>query len=989
MMAQKCGSANDIRDFASVSVGGYAHVSGVRRQQKKLMLTRLAAYDPQLADFLRDFALWLANSLRQLPAPWGLRHMSNSSLPLTLALLWPSGPKLTDRTVLDAAYRTIREVQPCNVSAVRQSANASSELAEADGASSVTALYRQALCHLRESGLSLRLVTRGMDCDKADALQFLSNVTCSSSPARPLVGMIAGTCSETVGPIAELSSHSRTVVVSPTVESAVYSDVDAYPYFFRTVPSLAAYSKTVAEYLRSENWPDVALLSSGKLFLRRDEFEKDGGLSVCFEEVVEEESLTLEHTKKILEAAKKKKCQVFAMDYLKRGTCLYLCSAYKLEMYQRENYLFILANRALDVFVNSRVVCHNTTALLEENPDGCTAEQIKNVANGHVVVQNHVKPRPELQFVGKSSRPPSKSDSFYYGVYTTQAVQLMAHALSRVLMLDPSAAYHLNSPRVATMYKEALENSSFDDLHLSRSHGIDRGLMMVLVRRFDMDLSPRAQDFFGTANTNDKAPISDKMKVRGKIVTSDFLAEFKWQQTGSRIEVRISDSHQKTKGSFDTVDGNFPKRFAIEDNCTTAFMRVFYRDLTCPQTIVALISSIFLLCLAGLLSIFVGLLRFYQSREEAKQTQPYQQLRDRLAEVEIPKQQVVLNRKMGKGCFGTVYGGEVNLLVSGVRSGWTSCAVKVMNDDLKQEAIMQFLEEAATLSQFRHDNIVQLLGVCTAEQPFYIVMEMCLHGDLKSFLMARRTQALTKTSPETCPAALTQYAIDIARGIDYLHNRHMVHRDLALRNCMINDRFQVKVGDFGLARYIKEYYRVQNNKLVPVRWMPPESIQYMYFTVNSDMWSYAVVLYEIVTFGKFPFQHLSQQQVISQVSRGLTLFTAFPADATPELRALVGRCWQFEPKDRPSVEEALEVLLNSPECVTPCLEEAPPQQPLEALRSSGDHLNLRGLGRHASVGRLVGRSRLHHQQPVMVHAGFSRPGQHSADNGHSSAELIL
>uniref|UniRef100_A0A1I8FLM6 ANF_receptor domain-containing protein n=1 Tax=Macrostomum lignano TaxID=282301 RepID=A0A1I8FLM6_9PLAT len=422
-------------------------------------------------------------------------------------------------------------------------------------------------------------------------------VTCSSSPARPLVGMIAGTC------LRDCRPHCRAQQPQPHrgrvahVESAVYSDVDAYPYFFRTVPSLAAYSKTVAD---------------GKLFLRRDEFEKDGGLSVCFEEVVEEESLTLEHTKKILEAAKKKKCQVFAMDYLKRGTCLYLCSAYKLEI-ERENYLFILANRALDVFVNSRVVCHNTTALLEENPDGCTAEQIKNVANGHVVVQNHVKPRPELQFVGKSSRPPSKSDSFYYGVYTTQAVQLMAHALSRVLMLDPSAAYHLNS------------RGWHDGPHDGPCAPIRHGLVA------------KGQDFFGTANTNDKAPISDKMKVRGKIVTSDFLAEFKWQQTGSRIEVRISDSHQKTKGSFDTVDGNFPKRFAIEDNCTTAFMRVFYRDLTCPQTIVALISSIFLLCLAGLLSIFVGLLRFYQSREEAKQTQPYQQLRDRLAEGRDPK----------------------------------------------------------------------------------------------------------------------------------------------------------------------------------------------------------------------------------------------------------------------------------------------------------------------------------------------------------------
>uniref|UniRef100_A0A1I8FMF3 Ig-like domain-containing protein n=1 Tax=Macrostomum lignano TaxID=282301 RepID=A0A1I8FMF3_9PLAT len=368
------------------------------------------------------------------------------------------------------------------------------------------------------------------------------------------------------------SSHSRTHPWScrPPASRRVHtSDVDAsYPYASDTVAQPAAALTIQDIYLRSEETGRTwALLSSGKLFLRQRRNLSEGrpALSVCLLPRRSSSrgggslALTLEQQKKILEAAKKKKCQcqVFAMDYLKRGTCLYLCSAYKLEMYQRENYLFILANRALDVFVNSR-------------------SRLKTWPMAMLLWQNHVKPRPELQFVGKSSRPPSKSDSFYYGVYTTQAVQLMAHASVPGSLCADSTWTCRQGPRTS----------------------------------------------LATANTNDKAPISDKMKVRGKIVTSDFLAEFKWQQTGSRIEVRISDSHQKTKGSFDT-------RFAIEDNCTTAFMRVFYRDLTCPQTIVALISSIFLLCLAGLLSIFVGLLRFYQrgaaaaaARGSAQQRRP-------------------------------------------------------------------------------------------------------------------------------------------------------------------------------------------------------------------------------------------------------------------------------------------------------------------------------------------------------------------------------
>uniref|UniRef100_A0A1I8FCE3 Protein kinase domain-containing protein n=1 Tax=Macrostomum lignano TaxID=282301 RepID=A0A1I8FCE3_9PLAT len=137
----------------------------------------------------------------------------------------------------------------------------------------------------------------------------------------------------------------------------------------------------------------------------------------------------------------------------------------------------------------------------------------------------------------------------------------------------------------------------------------------------------------------------------------------------------------------------------------------------------------------------------------------------------------------------------------------------------------------------------------------------------------------------------------------------------------------VKIGDFGLARTVKDYYRTQTQKMVPVRWMPPEAIQYYFFTVHSDVWAYAVVLYELVTFGKYPFEELSQQQVMAQVNHGETLLSRFPAGATPVLHAIVSRCWQFEPKERPTMSELVAVLRENPECVTPCLDEAPPMQP--------------------------------------------------------------
>uniref|UniRef100_A0A1I8FDZ8 Guanylate cyclase n=1 Tax=Macrostomum lignano TaxID=282301 RepID=A0A1I8FDZ8_9PLAT len=688
MMAQKCGSANDIRDFASVGRRGYAHVSE-SAQQKKLMLTRLAAYDPQLADFLPR--------LRPLPAPWGLRHMSKQLAAADTGAAVASAPQAdgpdgagTPRT--DHQGSGGSAVQ--NVSAVRQSANASSELAEADGASSVTALYRQALCTC--SGLSLRLVTRGMDCDKADALQFLSNPS-------PLVGMIAGTCSETVGPIAEISSHSRTVVVSPTVESAVYSDVDAYPYFFRTAAQPGRLLQDCGEYLRSENcrtWRAV---------------------------------------------------QCLPWDYLKRAPACTCAPPTSWRCTASENYLFILANRALDVFVNSM------------------GEQIKKRGNGHVVVQNHVKPRPELQFVGKSSRPPSKSDSFYYGVYTTQAVQLMA----------------------------------------ARS-------VPVLVRRFDMTCRQGPRTLWHPRNTNDKRQSSDRDE--GAAGKSSPVTSCRVQVAADGLPHRIEDQRfriRKRRAPLTRVTGKFPQalrhrgQLHPRPSCESSSTAIYL-----PQTIVALISSIFPLPGRPAIHLCRPAALLSESRG-AKQTQPYQQnCATRLAESRSQ------NNRWARAASAQSTAAKSTFCVSGVRSGWTSCAVKVMKRRPEaggHHAVLGGGRYAVAVPPRQHRAAAG--RVHRAEQPFYIVMEMCLHGDLKSFLMARRTQALTKTSPETCPAALTQYAIDIARGIDYLHNRHM------------------------------------NNKLGQLRWMPPESIQYMYFTVNSDMWSYAVVLYEIVTFGKFPFQH--------------------------------------------------------------------------------------------------------------------------------------
>ncbi|XP_045782233.1 uncharacterized protein LOC123878826 isoform X2 [Maniola jurtina] len=289
---------------------------------------------------------------------------------------------------------------------------------------------------------------------------------------------------------------------------------------------------------------------------------------------------------------------------------------------------------------------------------------------------------------------------------------------------------------------------------------------------------------------------------------------------------------------------------------------------------------------------------------------------------ELPRERVVINRKLGTGAFGTVYGGHA--LLDG---GWSAVAVKTLKAGASTEEKLDFLAEAEAMKRFEHENVVRLLGVVTRSAPVCTVMEFMLHGDLKGYLLARRHLAGAADEREQVSARrLTAMARDAARGLAYLAAQRYVHRDVAARNCLVGARLQLKLADFGMTRLVFEsdYYRFSRKGMLPVRWMAPESLALGVFSPASDVWAFGVLLYEIVTFGALPFQGLGNGEVLARVKAGGTL--PLPPGLRPQLAGLVARCWQREPRARPAAAELAAFLAEWPRLLTPCLD-----VPLDAL----------------------------------------------------------
>ncbi|XP_028282815.1 tyrosine-protein kinase Lyn isoform X2 [Parambassis ranga] len=257
---------------------------------------------------------------------------------------------------------------------------------------------------------------------------------------------------------------------------------------------------------------------------------------------------------------------------------------------------------------------------------------------------------------------------------------------------------------------------------------------------------------------------------------------------------------------------------------------------------------------------------------------------------EISKDSIKMVTKLGAGQFGEVWMAYYN--------NSTKVAVKTLKPGTM--TVEAFMEEANVMKTLQHDRLVRLYAVVTKIQPIYIITEFMANGSLLDFLKS-------DTGCRLQLPKLIDFSAQIAEGMAYIEKKNYIHRDLRAANVLVSESLLCKIADFGLARVIEDdEYSAREGAKFPIKWTAPEAINYGTFTIKSDMWSFGVLLYEIITYGKIPYPGMTKGEVMSSIQRGYRM--PQPDNCPAELYNIMLSCWKNRPEDRPTFDYLQSVL---------------------------------------------------------------------------------
>ncbi|KRY83575.1 putative tyrosine-protein kinase F09A5.2 [Trichinella pseudospiralis] len=314
-------------------------------------------------------------------------------------------------------------------------------------------------------------------------------------------------------------------------------------------------------------------------------------------------------------------------------------------------------------------------------------------------------------------------------------------------------------------------------------------------------------------------------------------------------------------------------------------------------------------------------------------------------ELQRSKVEIDFDKRLGSGAFGAVYKGKINGRILGNRlsnsvlaENWTKMedcdvAIKMLPEYADESAKSDFRKEINLMKQVGyHEKLVNMLGCITAEEPLCLIVEYCSQGDLLHYLRDRRKYMVQLESKGIdianlednsdvdldmvlCLKDLISFSWQASVGMEYLSQKGFLHRDVAARNILVDHDKRIKIGDFGLCRYIYSdmVYMGKGGRL-PIKWMALEAIKNYEFTTKSDVWSFGVLLFEIITLGGSPYPGIQPADMEQLLESGKRMEQ--PSNCPDELYMTMVNCWQKEPSTRPSFTEIRERLRAMLEKIT-------------------------------------------------------------------------
>ncbi|TDG98662.1 hypothetical protein EPR50_G00202520 [Perca flavescens] len=258
-------------------------------------------------------------------------------------------------------------------------------------------------------------------------------------------------------------------------------------------------------------------------------------------------------------------------------------------------------------------------------------------------------------------------------------------------------------------------------------------------------------------------------------------------------------------------------------------------------------------------------------------------------EWEIPRESLKLQRRLGAGQFGEVWMGVYN----------NERTVAIKNLKMGTMSVEAFLAEANMMKNLQHPRLVRLFAVVTQE-PIYIVTEYMENGSLVEYLKTTEGSSLPTNT-------LIDMASQVTDGMAFIEEKNYIHRDLRAANILVSNELICKIADFGLARLIEDNeYTAREGAKFPIKWTAPEAINYGTFSIKSDVWSFGILLTEIVTYGRIPYPGMSNPEVIQNLEKGYRM--PKPENCPDGLYNVMCLCWRENPEDRPTFEYLTSVL---------------------------------------------------------------------------------